>query len=96
MMEAIQVKFTLKNFKIEPPEDYLGAVLEKMTTANGTECWTQSSDKYVRASVENLEAFLANKGSKIPSNCLTPFSSNYRRECDVSTELGTEGHRFFQ
>lgn len=95
-MKAIQRKFKLKGDKAEPPEDYLGAQLSKMTTARGTTCWTQSSDKYVRESVKNVEAFLEKKGRKLPSRCVTPVKSGYRPELDATAELAIEGHRYYQ
>ena len=95
-MEGIQSKFKLKNDKFAEPTDYLGATLAKMTTASDTECWTQSSDKYVMASIQSVEAKLAEKGNKLPIKCVTPFSSGYRPESDTSPELGAEGHRYYQ
>jgi hypothetical protein len=38
--------FKLKDEKIEPPDMYLGAQLDKMIIA-GAECWTMSAEKYV-------------------------------------------------
>jgi len=67
IIKGIQDKFTLKGDKAEVPNDYLGAVLEKMTTVSGVECWTQSADKYLAESVKNVEATLAEKGNKLPS-----------------------------
>ena len=95
-MEGIQRKFKLKNDKFAEPTDYLGATLAKMTTSSGTECWTQSSDKYVMASIQSVETTLGEKGNKLPTHCVTPFSSGYRPESDTSAELGTEGHRYYQ
>ena len=95
-MQGIQSKFKLKNDKFAEPSDYLGATLAKMTTASGTECWTQSSDKYVMASLHSVEATLAEKGNKLPTKCVTPLSSGYRPEEDISPELGAEGHRYYQ
>ena len=96
-IQGIKDKFTLKGDKAEAPTDYLGAVLDKMTTANGTVCWTQSADKYLLESVKNVEATLAKKGNKLQTKgCTTPLSSGYRPELDVSAELGTDGHRYYQ
>ena len=99
-MLRVKDKFELKGDKIAPPEDYLGAVLGKMKTTSGTECWTQSADKYLAASVENVEAKLKSSGrvDGLPSKkkCLTPFESSYRPELDVTPELALEGHRYFQ
>ena len=53
-MKGILQKFKLKDDKIEEPETYLGAGLSKMTTANGTECWSMSSETYCKAAVTNV------------------------------------------
>lgn len=95
-MKGIQMKFKLKDDKFERPTDYLGAEVSKMTTANGTECWSQSSDKYVRESVKNVEDFLEKRGRRLPVKCTTPVRSDYRPELDATAELATEGHRYFQ
>ena len=50
--------FKLKDDKIEPPDMYLGAQLDKMII-DGAECWTMSAEKYVTASVKNVEEVLA-------------------------------------
>ncbi len=54
-MEGIQAKFKLKHDKFSEPSDFLGATLAKTTTVSGTECWRQSSDKYIMASVPSVE-----------------------------------------
>ena len=96
-IKGIQDKFTLKGDEAEVPQEYLGAVLEKMKTASGVECWTQSADKCARESVKNVEAALAEKGDKLPSKgCVTPLSSGCRPEVDVSAELGVDGLRCCQ
>ena len=70
-------KFALKNNKIAPPTDYLGAVMESMQNSNGTQCWTQSSNKYVLESVKNVEATMKKKGRdnmwKSAKSHQTPF-----------------------
>ena len=97
-MLAIQSKFKLKNDKIEPPSSYLGAVLERMTNADGTPCWSQSSAKYVSAAVANVEEYLRKRGKFLPSRrqCQSPFETHYRPELDATPELALEGHRYFQ
>ena len=57
-MKGIQISFKLKDDKIGEPETYLGAGLSKMTTANGTECWSMSSEAYCKAAVTNFETKL--------------------------------------
>jgi len=96
IMKGIQNTFKLKNNKVAPPEDYLGAELSKMETDLGTTCWTQSSDKYVQVSVENVKATLEKKNSRFPKKCYTPFPSGYKPEEDTTAELGADGTRYFQ
>jgi hypothetical protein len=98
-MRQVQKKFKLKGDKIAPPEDYLGAVLAKMKNGSHNECWTQSADKYLAASVANVEAKLKGRGRDgltRRKKCLTPFESAYRPELDITPELAHEGHRYFQ
>ena len=53
-MDGIKNTFKLKNDTIKEPENYLGADLSKMTTADGRVCWTMSSDQYCKAAVSNV------------------------------------------
>jgi hypothetical protein len=69
IMKSIQERFKLKGDKYGPPTSYLGAQLSKMTIVNGTECWTQSSDKYIEESVKTVQEFLRSKRS-------------YQRDCE--------------
>ena len=57
---------------------------------NGQECWAFGSTQYVRAEVENVEEYLGKKGEKISAKALTPLSSKYRPEVDISEELADE------
>ena len=73
-MKGIQATFKLKDDKFEKPEIYLGAMLTQKII-NGMECWTISSEQYVKASVANVEAALTSSGQRLPSRCTTPNSS---------------------
>ena len=95
-MEGIKRKFTLKGDKYGPPSDYLGAVMDQMTTVRGRKCWTQSSDKYCFEAVKNVEEHLRKKGSKLPKKCLTPLASAYKPELDATPELKIDGLRYYQ
>ena len=61
--------FKIKDDKIEEPKTYLGAGLSKMTTDNGTECWSMSSGAYCKAAVTNVETKLRDEGRQLPSKC---------------------------
>ena len=95
-MEQIQKKFKLKDDKVEPPDNYLGAQLTKMYNESNHECWAMSSDAYCSAAVDNVEATLAKKGLKLPSKCVTTMSNGYRQELDVTGDLKAEGIQWYQ
>ena len=94
-MKGIQETFKLKDDKIEKPEHYLGARLAQKVIG-GVECWTMTSDDYVRAAIANVEVALHESGQRLPSRCTTPMQSNYRPELDESPELKIDGVRYFQ
>lgn len=79
--------FELKEESIGKPNQYLGGKLSEVTLNNGNKAWQFSSAQYVKEAVKNVEAYLADTGRKLPRRALTPFSSAYRPEIDVSREL---------
>ena len=94
-MKGIQRSFKLKDDKIEEPETYLGAGLLKMTTANGTECWSMLSEAYCKAAVTNVKTKLRGEGRWLPSKCDTLMRSVYRPELDESPELKADGVQYY-
>ena len=94
-MQEIQKSFKLKKNKIEPPEIYLGARLEKKKL-NGRYVWSMSSTDYVKAAINNLEETLKKKNKKLPNKCETPMTSNYSPELDGTPELDSDGVTRFQ
>jgi hypothetical protein len=82
-IEGIQNVFKLKGDAAAPPDMYLGVTLEMKTNSQGTKCWIMSPEKYVDASVKNVEEKLAKDGVRLPNGrrllgkCITPFSCNY-------------------
>jgi hypothetical protein len=95
-MRRIQSDFKLKDDKIEPPDMYLGASLDKMRLESGKYCWTMSPEKYVKAAVTNVEEELAKRGKRLPSKCVTPFSSGYAPWLEESPELNADGVQRYQ
>ena len=94
-MNGIKRTFKIKNDKIEPPDMYLGAELSTMDV-DGVECWVMSSEKYVKAAIQNLEEQLHKVNKRLPTKCYTPLASGYRPELDVSTELNADGLQRYQ
>ena len=62
MIQGIQANFKLKYDKVAILDTYLGAQVEAMTTATGTECWTMLTEKYCREVVKNVESWLSEQG----------------------------------
>ena len=54
ILQEVQRTFKLKNDRIDVPEFYLGAKLQRKEL-NGTTCWTVTSQDYVKAAVKNVE-----------------------------------------
>ena len=94
-LKGLQVTFKLKDDKIEVPDIYLGAALGRMQV-DSQWCWTMSAEKYVSASVKNVEEALAKKGLRLPTKCYTPLSVDYKPELDVSAELKGDGMQYYQ
>ena len=95
ILKSIQVNFKHKDDKIEPPSDYLGAVLGQINI-DGKTGWYLSSEKFVKSAVENVEQILQKGGQKLPSKCKTPLSSSYQPELDTSPELKEGGLQCYQ
>jgi len=97
-MLRIKEKFALKNDEVKTPSDYLGGTLALMNNEMGVPCWSQSSDKYVKAAIENVETKLkaSDRVLRSAKHCTAPFVTGYRPELDVSAELALEGHRYYQ
>ena len=95
VLKAVQTIFKLKDDRIEPPDMYLGATLSVMED-DGIQGWCISSDKYVKAAVENVEQELARVNQRLPSKCRTPTTVGYRPERGVLAELTSEGIQRYQ
>jgi hypothetical protein len=55
-----------------------------------------SSEQYIKAAIANVKSNLDKSGQRLPSRCLTPMTSNYRPEINVSGELKITGIHYFQ
>ena len=95
VLKVVQAIFKLKDNKIEPPDMYLGAALSIMED-DGVQGWCMTSDKYVKAAVENVEQELARVNQRLPSRCKTPMTVGYRPERNVSAKLTADGVQRYQ
>ena len=95
-MDGIQACFTLRDDKVEEPNDYLGAQLSKTKYECGNDFWTMSSSKYCKAAITNVEERLDLVGKRLPTKCKTPMFTKYVPEMDVTAELKADGIQYFQ
>ena len=70
--------------------------MSELETADGTKCWAMSSEKYVKAAIENVEAILAKSDLRLTSRCDTPMSTSYHPSEDVTREMNTKGLHTYQ
>ena len=75
--KGIQSTFKLKNYKIDKPEDYLGVTLEEMILLDGSQCWSMSPAKYVKAAVQNVEEKMAKSKKILSGICVASIRSGY-------------------
>ena len=63
---------------------------------NGVKARGISSSQYVKATVENVESFLREKGKNLDKTARTPIRTSYSPELDVSAELGPQESSYYQ
>ena len=86
-----------KKDKIEPPEMYLGARLQRRTVAStNNECWSYSSHDYIKATIEAVRETIKGTRWKFLSSVNTPMVASYRPELDETPELEEKEITMFQ
>ena len=88
-------KFKFKKDKMEPPEIYLGGILERKGL-NGNQVWEIRSTNYVTAVAKNLEQKLKKQCVKLSARAITIMSSDYRPELDATAEIDANDINMFQ
>jgi len=58
-MEQIKELYHLKDESVGPPSRYLGASVGKFQLKSGEECWSASTQDYIKSAVCNMEEVLA-------------------------------------
>ena len=75
---------------------YLRASIQKVETADGTECWMMSAEKYVKAAVENVKLRLSKSNCRLPYRCDTHMDTTYHPSEDATKEMNAEGLHLYQ
>ena len=65
-------------------------------TVDGFGGWTMSSQKYVKAAIDNVEEVLAKTDQRLPTKCGTLLKSGYRPQLDTNPELKQDGLQWYQ
>ena len=68
VLKGVQATLMFKDDKIDKPDVYLRAQLDKMSVG-GFEGWTMLSEKYVKVAIENIEQTLAKTNQHLPIKC---------------------------
>jgi hypothetical protein len=74
----------MKEGSIMKPSFYLGAKLNKSVLPNVDVAWKMSSSKYVQATIQNVQYYLASTGErKLLKNAFAPFTGNTSLSCII-------------
>lgn len=98
IMAVISQCYRLKNDSIQKLKSYLEAEIKEYHHPHDPTrtMWSMSTDQYIRDALQNLDYLLYNMGKRLPTKVMTPLSSNYRPELDVSAYLDDDFTRFFK
>ena len=97
-MKNLSDTYKLKEGSVKEPETYLGADISKYTVTHGiveTECYSMSSDTYLKRAIKVVEDELALVGKSLKRKASTPMASGYRPEVDSSSYLDPNRASYF-
>ena len=86
----------MKPTSIGQPKLYLGNKVSEVTLENGVTAWSFSSSQYVQSAIANVERYLKNKNETLHRKASAPYSTNYRPEIDISSELKPTDAAYYQ
>ena len=72
-LEKIGMFYEIKGGKMEPPDTYLGAQIEKKTLKDGSQAWSMSCEKYTKNAVNIVEEMLKREGYHLKTTAKDPF-----------------------
>ena len=62
---------------------------------NGQKFWALGSGRYVREAVKNVMNYLKKRGEGLAAKSVTPMTSGYRPEINITPELGSEDAAYY-
>ena len=99
ILELLGNRYDLKPDSIGPPEQYLGANIEKYQIIGddtGCEYWSMSPKQYVQEAICNVKELLKEEDRTLKSKVKMPFPSGYKPELDMTDELDDDKASRFQ
>ena len=97
-MKKLADTYKLKEGSVKEPDTYLGADIGKYTVHHDgqeTECYSMSSDNYLKRAIKVVEDELALVGKSLKRKAPTPMASGYRPEVDSSPYLDPDRASYF-
>jgi hypothetical protein len=96
-MNTLAKFYRLKENSVAKPSMYLGAQIKqhRLPDQPNKIMWSMSAEKYLKEAVRNLEMILAKDQKRLPMKVVTPLTSNYRPELDVSPLLDQAHHTLY-
>ena len=90
-MDALNMIYCLKE-GFGPPDQYLGANIEKLKLKYGQVVWSTNCVDYLNSAIKNVDNSLGvdNTALKNYVDGHRPYTSRFRTELDVTEELGEE------
>ena len=88
VMDFLSKRYTLKEGSVKEPTEYLSNQVGRWDMHNtlnpGRQCWTMSSDLYMKSAVGEVEKELGevNQQPGLPSKVTMPLLAGYRPEVD--------------
>ena len=83
ILRQIGQTYKLKEGSVERPTRYLGADIGRYQLEDGSEAWYMSSESYVKAAIDNVEAWLKKRGETLKTKAACVFPSGWKPETDV-------------
>ena len=88
--------YKLKEGSVERPTRYLGADIGRYQLEDGSEAWYMSSESYVKAAIDNVEAWLKKRGETLKTKAACVFPSGWKPETDVTDLLKPDDASWYQ
>lgn len=97
-MDCLAKLYRLKEGSVGKPNTYLGAQIMEHSFPDEPQflAWAMSSAKYVKEAIQLVEQELQKLNKRLPNKTLSPLSSGYRPELDVSPLLNDEEANYYQ